>query len=123
MATKTAVYNKGRIPGQYDRGVFEFELGNIQRAIQPTVIRSLTAATTQAIDDRIVLCDATGAAFTYTLLSATLASPFPVTVKRLNGGANAVTIGGTVDGVVNPTLAAQYASKTLISDGSAWYFV
>ncbi len=36
-----------------------------------------------------------------------------ITIKRMNGGGNAVTVGGTVDGTLNRTLGAQYASMTV----------
>lgn len=121
MATRQAAYSKRPAPKQYDPGWLDQELGNLQRAIQPTVIRSLTAAATQQSNDSIVLCNANGAAFTYTLLNPANAGPSPVTIKKTDASANAVTIGGTVDGAASPTLAAQYKSMTIVSDGTSWH--
>jgi hypothetical protein len=88
---------------------------------------SVTAAYSFAGRDKIVLADATGGAFTVTLPDATLRkNQQPITVKRMNGGGNAVTIGsaaGTIDGAATTSLAAQYATKSFVSDGSVWVVV
>lgn len=42
-------------------------------------------------------------------------------IKRKNTGN--VTIGGTVDGTVNPTIPARYGSYTVISDETNWNFI
>lgn len=88
---------------------------------------SVTATYTIDGRDKVVLCDATGGAFTVTLPDATLRkNQQPITVKRLNGGGNAVTVGsasGTIDGAATVSLAAQYATKVFISDGSVYHVI
>jgi hypothetical protein len=34
--------------------------------------------------------------------------------------ASTVTIGGTIDGTLNPTITTQYVSQTVVWDGAAW---
>ncbi len=114
-------YTHSRVPEQYGRGFFEGEFGRIERAVMSRVTRTITVSGKQTPDDWCVFADATAAPLTYTLLPPRSSSPTPVTIKKTDAGANAVTIGGTVDGVVNPTLAAQYKTMTLVSDGTAWY--
>lgn len=103
------------------------ELGNVQRATARASSRTVTVATTATITDDVILANATGGAFTVTLPDPTTVLEAVFTVKRLNGGGNAVTIGGTVDGTVNPSLGSQYASMTVkaigTNDSAAWYKV
>lgn len=62
------------------------------------------------------------AAITVTLPAAAAAIPNRrYTVKNTIAGT--VTIGGTVDGVVNKTLTVQYSSIDVVSDGTNWYEV
>lgn len=70
---------------------------------------------------KLITADATGGAFNLTL--PTLAAGddgWEIKLVRTNSGANAVTIVGTVNGTVNPTLARQYSAVTLRWTGSAW---
>ena len=80
----------------------------------------VTSAYTVLENVYYVSCNSTGGAFTVTLPSATGRSGREIIIKRMNAGANAVTIGATIDGAVNPTLAAQYAYKRVFCDGSVW---
>lgn len=95
------------------------ELGNLQRRTASASSRTVTGNTTVLATDGLILCDCTAGA-----LSVTWPTPLPQTkdwvtiVKKIDGSANAVTLVGTFDGVVNPTLAAQYKSKTVWSDGT-----
>jgi len=68
--------------------------------------------------DFTVLVDATAGAVTVTLPTPT--SGRILCVKKTDASANAVTLTGTVDGVVNPTLAVQYNSVLAQGDGSTW---
>lgn len=109
-------------------GWLSLELGNIQRATQQARSRTVTTATTASKLDGLILCDATVAPFTVTLpsLSGTAGQALNnmvVTIKRVNGGGNAVTIGGTVDATVNPSLAAQWSCKTVQASDGAWYLL
>ena len=88
---------------------------------------SVTAAYTVEAFDRVILANATAGAFTVTLPTAVDRNgQQPITIKRVNGGANAVTIGstsGTIDGSATASLASQYSCKTVISDGTNWHVV
>lgn len=97
------------------------EFGNVQRAQARASACTVTSATTATTDDGLILANATGGAFTVTLPNPTTARNTSITIKRLNAGGNAVTVGGTVDGTLNRTLTSQYATMTVWSDGSAWY--
>lgn len=85
--------------------------------------RAVSAAYTIASKDRTVLASASGGAFTVTLPSASSSKGRRYTIKKVDASANGVTVGGTVDGTVNPVLTAQYQRVTVESDGSAWYLV
>ena len=104
------------------------EFANVQRGTIRASSKTVTAAYTALNTDGLILADATGGAFTVTLPAPATVHDMMVTIKRLNGGGNAVTIGGTVDGTLNRTLASQYATMTVWADISAdpagaWYRV
>lgn len=89
-----------------------------------TALATITTGTTLGATHGYVLCNAAGGAFNVTLPAASTRYRFHI--KRINSGANAVTIlpGGsdTIEGAVSVALAAQYNSRTLYSDGSGvWY--
>jgi len=44
-----------------------------------------------------------------------------LTIKKIDASANAITILGTVDGTVNPTLTAQYSGMQIIADETGWW--
>lgn len=114
-------YRLGATPEDYRPGWLRAQLANIARVLWFPISRTALSGTTVTATDFLILADASGGAFTVTFpLPAQMQFAY-VTVKRLNSGANAVTLGGTFDGVVNPTLASQYSAKTVFSDGSAWY--
>jgi hypothetical protein len=89
---------------------------------------NLITATTYTItqQDRYVYADATGAAITVTLpLAATVPAGFTVGIKKKDSGGNAVTVArsgsDTFDGATSISLAAQFNSCLLVSDGvSQW---
>lgn len=125
------------LPEDDDAGLREAireELGTLRRAavavashLRPT-IASVAANYTITDDDSLVLADATTAPVTVTLPSAADSEGLEFTVKRTNSGANAVTISraGTdlIEGATTITLSAQWAYRTLRSDGlSTWYVV
>jgi len=70
--------------------------------------------------DETIVVDATGGAVTITLPTPT--SGRVLCVKKIDA-VNTVTLTGTVDGVVNPTLPAQYDARILQGDGSVWWIV
>ena len=84
-------------------------------------IQTVTAAYTMVATDSLVLASASGGAVTVTLPAAQVMAGKAVTVKKTDSSGNAVTVGGTVDGVSNPTLASQYKAMTVRSDGTTWW--
>lgn len=105
------------------------EAWNLIRALNdrlPHQVVTKTATYTATEDDQTILADATGAAFTVTLPTPVGIKGKTYTVKRLNAGANAVTIGtaaGLIDGAATQALAAQYAKLTMVSDGTNWQVI
>lgn len=95
-------------------------LSKLRQSVPPLSVVSVTAHYTATINDGTIEADATGGAITVTLPLPDQAKGYVVSVKRLNGGGNAVTIGATVDATVNPTLGAQWASMTVQSDGTRY---
>jgi hypothetical protein len=102
-------------------------LSQVANAPDQGSVRTVTAAHTVTREDEVVLADAAGGAFSVTL---PLARDFPrqrKSIKRLNSGANAVTIArsgsDTLDGGTSISLSAQYAFRTLISDGAVWHVI
>jgi hypothetical protein len=86
-----------------------------------------TAAYQAEATDAVILCDATGGAFDVTLPLVAAAKWLELTVKRLNGGGNAVTLvtpgAETIDGGNSLALGAQYDAVTVKSDGSNWHVI
>lgn len=78
-----------------------------------------TAAYPMVNTDHTIRADVSGGAFTITLPTGPATGQI-VCVKKVDNSTNAVTIGGTVDGTVNPTLTQQYAFKTLQYNGTSW---
>lgn len=91
------------------------------------------ATTTKTIDytvtgtDVVILADATSTNVTITLPLASSFAGYRFFVKRIDGSANTCQIvrsgSDTIDGDTSITLAVQYLSMTLVSNGSAWYII
>jgi len=86
--------------------------------------KKVTTTYTALLSDSFLICDATGGAFTVTLPPATGNISARMIFKRINSGANAVTISRsgseTIDGATSQSLASQWAVLRLHSDGSNW---
>jgi len=88
---------------------------------------ALTRVTTtyQAkLSDSYITGDSTGGAFTITLPPATGNIGARMFFKRINAGANAITISRsgaeTIDGAATRSLASQWTVFRLFSDGANW---
>lgn len=114
-------YSPPQAPTAYSTTWIRTQLANLTRAIAFQGTRKVLAADVVEATDDTILCDATAGAFNITLPLASQVQFLRVTIKKIDASANAVTLVGTIDGAVNPTLPAQYKSKTIQSDGSAWY--
>lgn len=90
--------------------------------VQPTVtVTNKTTTYTSTATDDILTADAAGGAFTITLHAASTWTK-TLTIKRINSGANAVTVDAnaseTIDGALTRVLGQQYESVTLASTGT-----
>lgn len=85
---------------------------------------SKTGAYTATDSDDVILCSASGGAFTITLPTAVGISGRVYHIKKTDSSTNAVTIAGngseTIDGATTQTLTIQYESMSVVSDGSNW---
>lgn len=98
-------------------------LGN---QLYPTNSQSSSYTTTKDDFNKIVLADASGGAFTVTLLdAATAGDGFVLAIKKTDSSTNFVTIDGdgseTIDGETSIDLTSQYDSVVLECDGSNWH--
>lgn len=108
----------------------DLELPTLIRAINERLVSpvvSKTAAYSATVRDQLIKADATGGAFTVTLPTAVGATSKTYTIKRMNAGANAVTVAcsgaETIDGSATYSLSSQYASVTVVSDNSNWLVI
>ena len=96
-------------------------------ATTTTSVTSKTANYTATTSDDVILCNASGGAFTITLYAASGNSGKQLTIKKTDSSNNAVTIDGnaseTIDGTTTKAIAAQYTSLTIVCDGSNWHII
>ena len=89
--------------------------------------RSVTTTGTVVSGDYLLLCDATGGAITMTLPAAALVPGRIYAFKRINAGANAVTVDGygaeTIDGAATHVLTPQWTSLLIMTNGVAWFIL
>jgi hypothetical protein len=88
-------------------------------------IRTVTTTDTFGANDDTIVADATGAAFSVNLPAAATIAQCEFTLKRVNAGANNVTLQAngaeTIDGVNTYVLTAQWKFVTVQCDGAALY--
>lgn len=123
--TARPTYTKREVPNDPKQlsGWLQVELGNVQRAFIPTKSRSVLVSGRVQSTDTVLYADATAGPITLALPSPDQVKDLVVTVKKIDASANTVTITGTVDGVANPVLAAQYDTRTIGSDGLNFYLL
>lgn len=92
------------------------------------VTRAVSGTDTATGDDRnkVLLCDATSAAFNETLPApSVVASGFTITIKKIDSSAHAVTIlpnaSEKIDGAASYALSTQYQVSRLTTDGTNWF--
>ena len=87
--------------------------------------RSVSATGNVVSGDYLIIADATAGAITLTLPPVALVPGRIYVFKRINSGANTVTVDAygseTIDGALTHVLSPQWNSITIISDGAAWY--
>jgi hypothetical protein len=90
-------------------------------------IVSKTGAYAATASDHVVLCDASGGAFTVTLPAASGVAGIIYHVKKTDSSGSAVTIDGnaaeTIDGDLTIDLTLQYESVMIVCDGSNWHII
>lgn len=125
------VYAKRPLPSQAE-GLPSFlsrELGIVERAIRDRRLRmqrATTADLTLTAQDEIVYVDASAGAVTITLPDVRRFWGYSFTVKKLDSSVNAVIVdgdGALVDGGATFPVTVQYESRTVVSDGEAWWIV
>lgn len=83
-----------------------------------------TSAYTATTSDFTILCDATSGAFSITLPAAAANPGRIFNVKKVDSSANAVTIQANaaelIDGANTKSIAAQYQSAQIQSNGTFW---
>ena len=83
-----------------------------------------TQTTGFTVSKRTTRVNATGGAVTATLPTATSAAGKHFTIKKIDASGNAVTVDGdgaeTIDGAATYSLATQYKSVTVASNGTSW---
>lgn len=89
-------------------------------------VTNKTTTYTATIADHIILCSASGGAFTVTLPAANSRKGLVLEIKKTDASANAVTVtragADTIQGATTVSLASQYSTCTIFSDGtSVWY--
>ena len=97
----------------------------------PAEVRVVTTTSTirtgEDGEDGVIFADATAGIFTLTLPKVTDDVPDRYVIKKIDSSGNAVTVDGdgseTIDGAASISLATQYDSATLITDGASWFVV
>lgn len=114
-------YSRTVVPQTYSAPWLSNELSNLQRSLIPQTVRTAIANETVHANDCVVLYNASSGAITVTLPLPGQVKNLVLTLKKTDSSANAVTIAGTIDGSASNSLATQYKSMTIVSDGVSWY--
>lgn len=88
-----------------------------------TAVTSITGALTLTAAHSVIFASAAGGAFTVTIPTAVGCTGRRYTIKRVNSGANNVTVTAAtnIDGVASVVLTTLHDSLVIVSDGSTWY--
>ena len=89
--------------------------------------RSVTASGSVVSGDYFLICDATAGAIVLTLPPAALVAGRIYVFKRVNAGANTVTVDAyaseTIDGAATHVLTPQWNSLLIMTNGVAWFIL
>lgn len=98
---------------------------DIEERLWPIVTK--TGNYTLQVSDDVVFADSTGGIFTLTLPDATTMSGKEYQIKKTSNDSNIITLATTssqtIDGSLTQSLAIQYDSVSLISNGANWFIV
>lgn len=107
--------------------LFNVTLSGTYNLIRDDSIISSGSASISVTNERLVNVNATGGAKTVTIPLASTNKGMIVTIKKTDVSGNAVTVArtstDTFDGATSISLAAQYDSSTIYSDGSNWWIM
>jgi hypothetical protein len=120
---------KGHKSRHESGGSDELNVGSLSGVLadnQPPDLEAQTVSSDTTADQiDTILADASGSAVTVTLPSVN--TKVRVDIKKTDSSGNNVTIASpnaeTIDGQSSITLSAQYASRTIASDGTDYYIV
>ena len=104
-------------PGGYTDKRSVFKKASSQKAVTVK-----TAAYTIGAEDECVVGNMTGGAFAFLLPSPGSFEGREITVAKSDSSSNALTLTGTVNGEVNPTIDTQHTVLTMIALGGVWYW-
>jgi len=79
-----------------------------------------------AENDFVVLADATSGNITVTMPKASIVKHKQFYIKKIDSSANTVTVdgnGANIDDSATSVISTQYASITIVSNGTAWFIV
>ena len=89
--------------------------------------RTVTTTGTLADSDDVVLLDASGGAFTFSLHAVASARRKRYVLKKVDSSSNLITIDGNaseqMDGLLTQGLIVQYATVTIVPDGTSWHIL
>ena len=93
-----------------------------------TAVSTKTASYTAGTQDHTILCNTSAGALSISLPSPSGATGRIYAVKKISNDANAVSIvtyygSSTIDGQSTYTLASQYNSVIITTDGTSWYVI
>lgn len=109
-----------------DVGSFSYQdiIGQRRENAPRTKPKAVTAAYTASPVDDLILADATSGAITVTLETAVGCDGRRHLIKKSDASGNAITVActgsETIDGAATATLAAQYDTLAVISNGTNW---
>lgn len=100
--------------------------GEVYGSAQAVKVSAVSSSRAAAVET-VLLCNATSAAVTITLPSASAAANRVYYVKKTDSTGHTCTVaaagGETIDGQSNQIISFQYTTLQLVSDGSAWWIL
>jgi hypothetical protein len=123
----TALSNYGTGNTYTDENGNKVRSGYLSTEGRRTVVTHKTAAATLGVNEEVVTCDATTAAYDVTLPTAVGIAGQVFTIKKTDASVNAVTVrpqaGQIIDAGGSYALTAQWQFVTVVSDGTNWQIV
>lgn len=118
----SAIFHDGSIPENY------INVGGVRTAFGEHFVAIVTKTTTYVVTllDHVILCNASGGAFTVTLPTAA-SGKIVYHIKKIDSSSNAVTVDGngseTIDDELIKIISIQHNSMMVVSDLSNWHII